>query len=80
MANPVVTFSASNRVGIITLDRPPANSYEVGFLGDLQRAIGEAEEDPEVRVVILKSASEKFFCAGADIKAFAATTRRPMSK
>ena len=72
MANPVVTFSASNRVGIITLDRPPANSYEVGFLGDLQRAIGEAEEDPEVRVVILKSASEKFFCAGADIKAFAA--------
>ena len=72
MANPVVTFSASNHVGIITLNRPPANSYEIGFLGDLEGAIDEAEKHPEVRVVILKSASEKFFCAGADIKAFAA--------
>ena len=72
MADPVVTFSASNHVGIITLNRPPANSYEIGFLGDLEGAIDEAEKHPEVRVVILKSASEKFFCAGADIKAFAA--------
>ena len=72
MADPVVTFAASIRVGFITLDRPPANSYEIGFLGNLQRAIDEAEENPEVRVVILQSASDKFFCAGADIKAFAA--------
>ena len=28
---------------------------EIGFLGNLQRAIDEAEENPEVRVVILKS-------------------------
>ncbi len=72
MADPVVTFSASNHVGIITLNRPPANSYEMGSLGELEEAIEEAEAHPEVGVVILKSASEKFFCAGADIKAFAA--------
>ena len=72
MADTVATFLAAGRVGIITLDRPPANSYEIGFLGDLQRAIDEAEEDPEVRVVILTSASDNFFCAGADIKVFAA--------
>ena len=68
MADPVVTFSASNHVGIITLNRPPANSYEMGSLGELEEAIEEAEAHPEVGVVILKSASEKFFCAGADIK------------
>ena len=72
MADPVVTYSSSNHVGVITLNRPPANSYEIGVLGDLEAAIDQAEKDPEVRVVILKSASDKFFCAGADIKAFAA--------
>ena len=72
MADPVVTLSVSNHVGIITLNRPPANSYEISFLGALEGAIREAEESPEVRVVIVRSASEKFFCAGADIKAFAA--------
>src|SRR5690606_3004462 len=49
-----------------------ANSYDIEFMSQLEAAILAAEEDEQVRAVILRSASEKFFSAGADIKAFMA--------
>lgn len=74
MSDPVVTFSRSDVIGTITLNRPPANSYEIGFMRDLEAAIDAANAEAGVKVVILKSASEKFFSGGADIKAFLANT------
>ena len=74
MSEQVVTFAADGKVGRITLDRPPANSYEMEFMKQLGAAIDAAEADDNVRVVILQSASEKFFSAGADIKAFLANS------
>jgi enoyl-CoA hydratase/carnithine racemase len=72
MADSVVTFTKDGAVGTITLNRPPANSYEINFMRDLNAAIEAAMGSDEVKVVILRSASEKFFSAGADIKAFMA--------
>ncbi len=72
MSEPVVTLSSEGPLGTITLDRPPANSYEINFMKDLDAAIEGAINNDEIKVVILKSASEKFFSAGADIKAFMA--------
>ena len=74
MSEQVVTFVAAGKIGTITLNRPPANSYEIEFMRQLGAAIDAAEVDAAVRVVILQSASEKFFSAGADIKAFMANT------
>ena len=74
MPDPVVTFTKSDTVGFITLNRPPANSYDIHFMRDLDAAIEAANGDAGVKVVILKSASEKFFSAGADVKAFMANT------
>lgn len=74
MSDPVVTFSKSEALGYITLNRPPANSYEIGFMRDLDAAIEAANADAEVKVVTFRSASEKFFSGGADIKAFVANT------
>jgi enoyl-CoA hydratase/carnithine racemase len=74
MSEPVVTFSKSDSIGYITMDRPPANSYEIEFIHELADAIDGANDDPEVRAVILQSASEKIFSAGADIKAFSANS------
>lgn len=74
MSNQVVTFSKEGQVGTITLNRPPANSYEINFMRDLDAAIGAANEDSDVRVVVVNSASQKFFSAGADIKAFLANS------
>ena len=72
MSDPVVTFSKSDAIGSITLNRPPANSYDINFMRDLDAAIEAANGDAEIKAVILKSASDKFFSAGADIKAFMA--------
>ncbi len=65
-----VTFSAEGAVGAITLDKPPANSYDIQFMLDLADTIGEASSHDDVRVVVVRSASEKFFSAGADVKRF----------
>ncbi len=67
-----VSFSAEGAIGTITLDKPPANSYDLEYIQELGAAVQEAAGDDDVKVVILCSASEKFFCAGADIKAFQA--------
>jgi enoyl-CoA hydratase/carnithine racemase len=56
-------------VGWITLDRPPSNSYDPPFIEELDSAIGEVAA-AEVTVAVVRSSSEKFFSAGADVKGF----------
>ena len=67
-----VEYSREGSVGYITLDKPPANSYELSFMEELGACVRSAAEDDGVGAVILRSGSERFFSAGADIKAFAA--------
>jgi enoyl-CoA hydratase/carnithine racemase len=74
MADSYVTFTKEAPLGIITLNRPPANSYDLKFMQDLDAAIEGAATDNEIKAVLLVSASEKFFSGGADIKAFLANT------
>jgi enoyl-CoA hydratase/carnithine racemase len=57
--------------GEIVLDNPPANSYDVEFMRELADAVGAADAS-DARVVVVRSASERFFSAGADIKRFLA--------
>jgi enoyl-CoA hydratase/carnithine racemase len=66
-----VTASVEDGVGRITLDRPPANSYDPAFLEALDEAIGQVAA-AGVAVGVVGSASEKFFSAGADVKGFLA--------
>jgi enoyl-CoA hydratase/carnithine racemase len=65
-----VAFSSVGAVGEIVLDNPPANSYEIEFMKELGDAITAASADGAARVVVVRSASEKFFSAGADVKRF----------
>jgi enoyl-CoA hydratase/carnithine racemase len=69
----VVRLEIRDAVGHIVLDRPPANSYDKAFLDDLSGAIDEARFDPAAKAIVVRSASEKFFSAGADVKMFAST-------
>jgi enoyl-CoA hydratase/carnithine racemase len=62
-----VTFEHHDGVGSITLDNPPANSYDVQVMSEFGAAVDDAI-DSGVRAVIVRSASEKFFSAGADVK------------
>jgi len=64
-----VTFTSEGGIGFLTLDNPPANSYDGEVMAEFSAAVDEAIAG-DTRVVVLRSASEKFFCAGADIKRF----------
>lgn len=74
MSDTYVTLQKEAPLGLITLNRPPANSYEIKFMQDLNAAIDAAAGDDDIKAVLVVSALEKFFCGGADIKAFLANT------
>ena len=71
-----VRLEKQGGVGIIVLDRPPANSYDYAFLREFAGAVDDVRADEDVHAVVVTSASEKFFSAGADVSAFAAGTTR----
>ena len=71
-----VRFEKQGGVGSIVLDRPPANSYDYAFLRAFAGAIDDVRADEDIHAVVVSSASEKFFSAGADVSAFAAGTQR----
>ena len=52
----------------VTLNRPPANALAVPILEGLHAAIDAAERAGDVKVMIVTSALDGFFAAGADIK------------
>lgn len=63
-----IEFKREGPVGHIIMNAPPANAYDVPMLVALQGAIQKARADDGVRVIVISSALEKFFSAGADIK------------
>jgi enoyl-CoA hydratase/carnithine racemase len=64
-----VTYEADDAVGTITLDNPPANSYDLQVMTEFAAAVDEAIAG-DVKAVVVRSASPKFFSAGADVKKF----------
>jgi enoyl-CoA hydratase/carnithine racemase len=66
-----VRIETQDSVGHIVLDRPPANSYDKAFVEELDAAIEAARRDDAMKAVLVRSANEKFFSAGADVSVFA---------
>src|SRR5947209_4702106 len=63
-----VEYTRDGPIGYITLNRPPANSYDYAFVEALGRQIEAAAADAEARAVILRSALGRFFSAeGVDL-------------
>jgi len=67
--------SADERfIGHITLNRPEQlNTFTSGLAEDLYQALKALDEDPKVRVILLKGAG-KAFCAGIDVNELAGKT------
>ncbi|MCI4364457.1 MAG: enoyl-CoA hydratase-related protein [Thermoplasmata archaeon] len=71
VARPLVRSERTGAVLVLTLDHPPVNVLSRAVLEALLKRLEEAEADPRVRVVVLASAAEKAFAAGADIREMA---------
>jgi len=60
-------YKKENHIVLITLNRPPANSVNLATVVDMEKALDEAENDLDVRVVIFTGAGNKGFSAGFDV-------------
>jgi enoyl-CoA hydratase/carnithine racemase len=65
-----VRFSVERHVGWLEFDRPPVNAFTREMVDETRDGIEAALADPAVRVLVLASAVEKYFSAGADINVF----------
>jgi enoyl-CoA hydratase/carnithine racemase len=67
MPNQETLYQVADRVATITLNRPDKlNAWTAVMESEVRAAIGEAERDENVRVIVLTGAG-RGFCAGADI-------------
>src|SRR5262245_30746103 len=72
-------YGVDDRVATITLNRPNhMNALSEKLVGELIDAVGAADRDPEVRVVMIKAAGGKAFSAGYDIKESLEKPRRDL--
>ncbi|MFI5041028.1 MAG: enoyl-CoA hydratase-related protein [Acidimicrobiales bacterium] len=72
-ASPVILTDVSDRIGIITLNRPERrNALNGDLMAALDGAVRRIADDPEAKVVVLTGAaaegSHGGFCSGGDVK------------
>lgn len=62
-----VIVERRNHIGLITLNRPEQlNSFSLQLASELNNALRGLDEDPQIRVIIIKAAG-RAFCAGIDV-------------
>jgi crotonobetainyl-CoA hydratase len=69
--NKVITTRRDGAVLEVTLDRPKANAIDLATSREMGLTFQNFRDDPDCRVAILRTAGEKFFSAGWDLKAAA---------
>jgi enoyl-CoA hydratase/carnithine racemase len=62
-----IRYEKQGAIALLTLNRPPANSVNLATLMDIDQALDAAEQDQEIRVLIITGAGEKGFSAGFDV-------------
>ena len=69
---PVLVTERRGAVTVLRLNRPEArNALNPELLEAVGLAMVEAENDPDVRAVVLTGTGDKAFCAGMDLRGFA---------
>src|ERR1700693_5605949 len=69
-------YNIANRVATITLNRPDKlNAWTTVMESEVRSHVENAEQDDEVRVIILTGAG-RGFCAGADMSLLSAVAER----
>jgi enoyl-CoA hydratase len=68
----LILTEVRNQIAFLTINRPQQlNALNKDTIAALHTALGAADTDPNVGVIILTGSGEKAFVAGADIKEFA---------
>ncbi len=67
----VLTTHTEDGVLEVTLDRPKANAIDLPTSRLMGEVFASFRDDPDLRVAIVRTAGDRFFCAGWDLKAAA---------
>jgi enoyl-CoA hydratase/carnithine racemase len=66
-----IIYEKQDEIGYVTLNRPKAlNTYNIKMRDELYQVLAAIRDDSDVRVIIIKGAGERAFCAGADLTEF----------
>jgi len=68
MAYENLVVAQEENIGIITLNRPPANPINFAVLSELDDVLTKWEKDKALRAIIITGAGERGFSAGFDLK------------
>ena len=64
-----VNYEKEGKIAVFTINRPEAmNALNMETVRELEKAMTDFRDDPELWVGIVTGAGEKAFCGGADIK------------
>lgn len=64
--NLIVSMAA--HICTIKLNHPPVNAWNLAMMEEFEEAVNAAEENKDVRVLVLTGAGEKCFSAGFDVR------------
>lgn len=61
----------AGHTALLTIDNPPANTWDTDTLHGLYELIGHLSDDPDIYALVITGRGDKFFSAGADLNMFA---------
>jgi len=62
-----IILEKEDHIAIVTINHPPANTWDLATTEQFQGVIDLVENDKDTRVIILTGAGDKFFSAGFDV-------------
>lgn len=65
----LLAVEVTSRVAIVTIDNPPINIITLALYAELTQLVEELQRDPDLSVVVFKSANPDFFLAHFDVEA-----------
>ena len=65
----LLTFARAGRVATVTIDNPPVNVITMALLAELEALSVMLKRDPDLTVVVMRSADPDFFLAHFDVAA-----------
>ncbi|HQQ88090.1 MAG TPA: enoyl-CoA hydratase-related protein [Smithellaceae bacterium] len=77
MAYNNITVETKDFVTVVTLNRPPMNSVNLGIREELDQLVTEVQTSKDTRVVIVTGSGERAFCAGMDVSDVANIDKGP---
>jgi cyclohexa-1,5-dienecarbonyl-CoA hydratase len=63
-----ILVEKSERVAVVTLDRPPLNVLDLILLRELDQVLASCARESKIDVMVLRGAGQRAFSAGVDIK------------